>query len=126
MGDIPRDGAHARRRFVTAFDGVKEQAGTAIAAIRRLYAIEREARDLDHAARRELRQREARPLLDALHLWLLTLKPTALPKSPLGDAIGSALRQWDPLTRYLHDGRRAIDNNSGGNLKRNVAGGRKH
>lgn len=118
--------AHARRRFVTAFDSAKEQAGTVIAAIRRLYAIEHEGRDLDHAARRELRQREARPLLDALHLWLLALKPTALPKSPLGDAIGYSLRQWDPLTRYLDDGRLAIDNNRVENQMRAVAVGRKN
>ena len=55
--------AHARRRFFEALDGEKEHAGNAIAVLRRLYESEREAKDLglDFSARRELRQREAKP-----------------------------------------------------------------
>jgi transposase len=43
--------------------------------------------------------------------WIDALRPTVLPKSPRGDAIGYAVRQWVPLTRDLHDGRIEIDNN---------------
>jgi transposase len=43
--------------------------------------------------------------------WSDALRTTVLPKSPLGDAIGYAVRQWEPLTRYLDDGRIEIDNN---------------
>ena len=120
--------AHARRRFFDALDGEKEQAGNALAVLRRLYEIEREAKELglDFTARRDLRQREAKPLLEALHPWLVALKPTVLPKSPLGDAIGYTLRQWDPLTRYLEDGRLAIDNNRVERQMRTVAVGRKN
>jgi Transposase IS66 family len=35
----------------------------------------------------------------------------ALSKSPLGAAIGYALRNWVALTRYAEDGRLKIDNN---------------
>lgn len=66
------------------------------------------------------------PLLEAMHTWLVALKPTVLPKSPLGDAIGYTLRQWDPLTRYLDDGRLAIDNNRVERQMRTVAVGRKN
>ena len=120
--------AHARRRFFDALDGEKEHAGNALAVLRRLYEIEREAKELglDIPACRELRQREAMPLLEAMHTWLVALKPTVLPKSPLGDAIGYTLRQWDPLTRYLDDGRLAIDNNRVERQMRTVAVVRKN
>ena len=38
-------------------------------------------------------------------------RAAALPKSPLGAAIGYALRNWVALTRYTEDGRLKIDNN---------------
>ncbi len=34
-----------------------------------------------------------------------------LPKNPMGDAIGYALRQWDTQVPYLDDGKLDIDNN---------------
>lgn len=120
--------AHARRRFFDALEISNEQAGQALAAIRRLYEIEREAKELglDFAARRERRQRDARPLLEAMHPWLVGLRPTVLPKSPLGDAIGYTLRQWDALTRYLDDGQVEIDNNRVERQMRTIAVGRKN
>lgn len=36
---------------------------------------------------------------------------TALPKSPIGQAIGYARNHWVPLTRFLEDGRLRLDNN---------------
>ena len=51
---------------------------------------------------------------------------TALPKSPLGDAIGYALRQWDALCRYTDDGSLEIDNNGAENALRPVCLGRKN
>ena len=120
--------AHARRRFFDARDSEKEHAENAIAVLRRLYEIEAKAKELglDFSGRRELRQRESKPLLDALHPWLVALKPLVLPKSPLGDAIGYTLRQWDPLTRYLDDGHLSIDNNRVERQMRAVAVGRKN
>ena len=47
-----------------------------------------------------------------LKKWLNELKPKALPKGPLGRAIAYALNHWPELSRYLEDGRLAIDNNS--------------
>ena len=57
--------------------------------------------------------------------WLQSLKSSALPKSPLGQAIGYALNQWQALNRYLDEGRFAIDNNIVERKIRGVAVGRK-
>jgi len=120
--------AHARRYFFEALGSDKENATNALAAIGRLYAIEREAKKLglDFGARREKRQAEAKELLEAMKGWLTVLKPQVLPKSPIGEAIGYTLRQWDPLIRYLDDGRLEIDNNCVERQMRGVAVGRKN
>jgi hypothetical protein len=46
-----------------------------------------------------LRQEQARPLLAELQAYLQEQQAAALPKSPLGAAIGYALRNWAALTR---------------------------
>jgi len=120
--------AHARRGFFEALESNAENAGRAIAVIRKLYDVERQAKERNLVAdeRKALRQAEAKPLLDAFKPWLLALKPLVLPKSPLGQAIGYMLNQWDALNRYLEDGRLEIDNNRTERQMRNVAVGRKN
>lgn len=120
--------AHARRRFFKALDGDQANAAAAIAMIRRMYEVESEARqhELDSDGRRELRQRVSKIVLDEMKPWLEALRPHVLPKSPMGDAIGYTLRQWDPLTRHLDDGRLEIDNNRVERQMRTVAVGRKN
>ncbi len=49
-----------------------------------------------------------------------------MPRSPLGQAIGYARRQWAALTRYLRDGDLDIDNNAAERALRMVAIGRKN
>jgi transposase len=51
------------------------------------------------------------PLLAALNVWLDQLALTALPKSPLGEAVTYARNQWAALQVYVTDARLAIDNN---------------
>jgi hypothetical protein len=58
-----------------------------------------------------LRQQQAEPVLLALKQWLDGQRPQALPKSPLGAAIGYALNHWEALQRYLEQGYLSIDNN---------------
>src|SRR5207245_8202949 len=58
-----------------------------------------------------LRQEQARRSLEKLQAYLQEQRAAALPKSPLGAAIGYALRNWVALTRYAEDGRLKIDNN---------------
>jgi hypothetical protein len=61
-------------------------------------------------ARRRLRQEQALPILEKLHAYLEEQRAVALPKSPLGAAIGYALRNWVALTRYAEDGLLKINN----------------
>jgi hypothetical protein len=118
--------AHARRKFVAAAEGGDESAKAAVELIGKLYALERELPALllpsdDPVAaeqrrqreeqRRLCRQRQAGPVLAELKKWLDEQRPQALPKTPLGQAIGYALNNWEALLRYLEQGYLAIDNN---------------
>ncbi|HWG36703.1 MAG TPA: IS66 family transposase [Terriglobales bacterium] len=104
--------AHARRKFVDAEASAPALAAEAAAHYRVLYAIERRGRDLDPAARLELRRRESVPRLEALHARLLDWKAELLPKHPMAEAVGYALRQWPALTCFATDGAVPIDNNA--------------
>uniref|UniRef100_UPI003CF9C600 IS66 family transposase n=1 Tax=Massilia sp. TWP1-3-3 TaxID=2804573 RepID=UPI003CF9C600 len=57
------------------------------------------------------RQEKSRPILDALHAWLVKNQAEVMPQSLIGKAISYALGQWLYLYRYIDDGRAPIDNN---------------
>jgi transposase len=131
--------AHARRKFVAAADGGDQRANAALQFIRRLYAIERdlppllppsddpvaqEQRRQREERRRAIRQQQAEPILAELKKWLDENKPKALHKSPLGQAIGYALNNWEALKRYIEQGYLAIDNNLSERTLRAIALGR--
>jgi len=118
--------AHARRYFFEAVKTALEPATALLAQIRRLYAVERVAKDLDATARRDLRQAHRDPILTQIAETLEAIAPHHLPKSPMGEAIGYARRQWRALTRYVEDGDLAIDNNASERALRMVAVGRKN
>ena len=118
--------AHARRKFYDALETAPEAASYVLALIRGLYDIEKNARDrgIEGEELEQLRRQESHRLLDGLLDFLLLEKAEALPQSPLGKAIGYALNQWEALTRYVTDGRLAIDNNEAERALRGVAVGR--
>jgi transposase len=120
--------AHARRRFKDAVRTSPREATQVMVWIGELYGLERSAkkRKLDDDGREALRQERSRPILDRIHEYLKKIAITALPKSPLGDAIGYALRQWDALCRYTEDGSLEIDNNGAENALRPLCLGRKN
>ena len=118
--------AHARRYFFEAVKTALEPATELLAQIRRLYAVERAAKDLDATTRRELRQEKSDPILKQIQETLEDIARRHLPKSPMGAAIGYARRQWRALTRYTEDGDLAIDNNASERALRMVAVGRKN
>ncbi len=99
-----------------------------IEQIKALYAIEKKAKEKNISCdqRHTLRQAEAIPLLEKLKTFLEEMRPKVLPKSPLGQAIGYTLRQWDSLTLYAQDGRISIGNNSVERCIRPFAVGRKN
>ena len=120
--------AHARRYFYFARTTAPAEATRALAFLRQLYEVERQARDqgLEPEARRALREERARPVLTQFQRWMDELEPRVLPKSPLGEALGYARRQRTALSRYLSDGALAIDNNAAERALRQVAVGRKN
>jgi hypothetical protein len=120
--------AHARRYFKEAMPTAAIPCAQVLAIVGQLYGIERAASDkhLDAPARQRLRQEQARPILEKLHAYLQSQQVTALPKSPLGAAIGYALRNWTALTRYTEDGRLKPDNNGAELALRPIVLGRKN
>lgn len=119
--------AHVRRKF---YDLEQAQASPiAVEALRRigqLYAVESAIRSKPPDVRLAIRQREARPMLDDFHGWLLRTLTTLSAKSVLAGAIGYALNRWDALLTYVSDGMVEMDNNAAERALRGVALGRKN
>jgi transposase len=118
--------AHARRYFWDAKAVDEARALLALGFIQQLYRVEAETKDLEPAARRALREAQARPVLDRFRRWLDEQADGVLPKSPIGEAVHYARAQWAALTRYLEDGALAIDNNAAERALRRVVTGRKN
>ena len=99
-----------------------------LAYIHLLYDVEREAREgqLGAAQRQALRQARSRPILADINAYLERERPQVLPKSPIGQAIGYTLSNWDALVRYWEDGDLEIDNNGAERSLRGVAVGRRN
>lgn len=120
--------AHVRRRFVQALEDGDARAAMPLTVIKKLYEIERRATQdgVDEQERQARRQTESRPLMEQLHKVLLSLQPQAPPKTPLGKAVGYALRQWNTLQPFLSDGQVRMDNNHTERTLRPIALGRKN
>ena len=128
--------AHCRRNFFDAKTNDPARAHEVLARIRRLYAIEAEAKNL--VAQRKLtgldadavvflmRQEKSTAEVTALRHWLEREQPLVLPKSLIGQAMQYALNHWTALTRFLDDGFLALDNNVAENALRAIALGRKN
>lgn len=120
--------AHARRKFENAKDNDPERAGYVLERMRKLYMIEREAKEnnLSSDQRKELRTEQSIPVLQELERWMKEQLPEVLPKSSVGQAIAYTLGLWPRLTRYTQNGQVEIDNNLIENSIRPVALGRKN
>jgi len=129
-----------RRKFYEARTVQPGPAHAALASIARLYAIEREAKELIptiglvdesawsawHWQRQALRQEHSLPVLEEFHAWLQRSEATVLPKSPVGKALQYVLPRWDGLTRYCENGALSIDNNLSERMIRPCTIGRKN
>ena len=119
--------AHARRKLFEAHEHTgSEIAAKAVALIAKLYEIERELRVSAPQERRLRRQQDSRPIVQALHTWLVA-KRQALAKADMtAKAIDYSLSNWPALIRFLDDGEVPIDNNAAENAIRPLAVGRKN
>lgn len=130
--DITRLGcwAHARRKFKEAKDvQVKGKTGGADVAlnhIQKLYAIEKKIKSDPPDKRYEVRQQQAKPILDKLKSWLDKCLLNVSLSSRLGKAVSYTSNQWLRLVGYLEDGSYPIDNNAAERAIRPFAIGRKN
>ena len=125
--------AHARRKFdkvIKAMGSPRKQsaADQALDYIRQLYGIEKLAsqKGLDAERKKQLRQQEAKPILDEFKVWLDEMATKTPPKGLLGKAIGYTLTFWTRLIRYIDDGLLRPDNNLAENAIRPFVLGRKN
>ena len=120
--------AHARRKYFEAQSSDIMRSMVMLAYIHLLYDVEREAREggMDPDQRHALRQARSLPILADIEAYLKRERPQVLPKSPIGQAIGYTLSNWDALVRYCQDGDLEIDNNGAERSLRGVAVGRRN
>lgn len=118
--------AHARRKFFDALNSNSKSASEALQMIQELYAVEKQASTMTDEARVDLRRAHSELILKKMKKWLDAQKLTALPKSPLSQAITYALNNWSALCTYLQDGELNIDNNKSERTLRAIAVGRKN
>jgi transposase len=118
--------AHARRKFYEARGSDALRSHQALAYYRQLYELERAAKDFSDEQRLQMRQDLAVPILGQFHAWLTAQRPEVLPKSPLAEAIGYALNNWEALRRFTEAGFLAIDNNVSEREMKRIAIGRKN
>ncbi len=133
--------AHARRKFFDAKETDGRRAAEMLAMVAKLYAVEDEAKarvadlpkgkpdataDERHEVIRALRRAASVPVLAEVKAWLDREKEVVLPRSPMAQAIGYTLNQWDALNRYVGHGFLNIDNNAAERALKRVAIGRKN
>jgi len=104
--------AHMRRGFYAFHASTQSPlAAEVLAQVQALYAIESQIRGHPAEHRRQARQERSRPVVEALHAWLLAHQGRVSATSDLAKAIRYALRHWSGLTLFLGDGRIEMDSN---------------
>ena len=117
--------AHARRKFFDLHVSNKSEiAQQALTYIAQLYKIEWEVKNLSADERLRIRQIESKPLLDALHQWMVLQRQRITDGTATAKALDYSLKRWVALSRFAHDARLPIDNNWIENQIRPIAIGR--
>ena len=105
--------AHMRRDFFQFHASTKSPlAAEVLTRVAALYAIEAEIRGQPAEHRRRIRQERSRPIVEALHDWLLDHVDRVSGASDLAKAIRYAIRHWPGLIAFLDDGRIEMDSNT--------------
>ncbi len=122
--------AHMRRKFYAIVQTSETEglAHQAMKFITPLYTLEKQLKEVNASSDtiKQQRHEKAKPIMDEMLLWLQTQSTRTPPKSPIGEAIGYALKQWRHFTNYLNDGRLEIDNNRSERAVKPFVIGRKH
>ena len=125
--------AHARRKFTDAQKarGKNSKPGSvdvALGYIRKIYAVESEAKKMELSGNQllRLRQEKAKAVFDDFFKWLSKKSLQVVPKSLLGKAVNYTLNQWTHLLVYLDHPDVTPDNNMAENAIRPFVIGRKN
>jgi transposase len=120
--------AHARRKVEDSI-AYPDERKQCMRWYQQLYDIEDRGKALSLEDRLALRQREAKPIWDAMEVWLEDVKQRTtnviLPKSDFAKALQYVRNHFVELRRYLDDARLPMDNNETEQLMKQVALGRK-
>lgn len=119
---------HIRRHFEQALDENRPAAEHALTQIQHLYKIEHlcDEKELTAEKRMQKRHELARPVMEAMKIWMETEGIKYSPSSQIGKAITYAYTRWGNMMHYLEDGRLLIDNNLAENAIRPITLGRKN
>lgn len=119
---------HIRRHFEQALDENRPAAEHALTQIQYLYKVEHlcDDKDLTPEERKQKRQELAKPIMEAMKVWMETEGIKYSPSSQIGKAVTYAYTRWDNMMHYLEDGRLLIDNNLAENAIRPITLGRKN
>lgn len=119
---------HIRRHYEQALDENRPMAEHALGEIQHLYKIDHMCDDagLSPDGRKAKRQELARPIMEAMKLWMETEGVKYSESSQIGKAITYAYTRWDNMMRCLDDGRLLLDNNLAENEIRPITLGRKN
>ena len=126
---------HARRKFVEAIKGATPQgkgkptkvskADVALGHINKLYAIERQIKELSEGERYRIRQELSVPRLETLKTWLEANAGKVAKGTLTRKAMDYTLNQWSTLVGYCERGDLQISNVLAENAIRPFALGRK-
>ena len=116
--------SHMRRYFWNALASDGPRAIQALGLISNLFLVDRACALIEMPRRTEIRAARARPILEALDLWVAAVEPHADPRSPLSAALTYYRNQREALRRFLVDGRLPIHNNGSESNLRNLVLGR--
>lgn len=119
---------HIRRHLEQALDENREMAEHGLTQIQHIYRIDHccDEAGLSYDERRAKRQELARPVMEAMKVWMETEGIKYSPGSQAGKAITYAYTRWDNMMKCLEDGRLLWDNNLAENVIRPITLGRKN
>lgn len=110
--------AHVRRYFSDAYKIIEhtenaKESNTAkgLSYCNRLFALDKESKDLDIEKRYNFKQEKIKPLFEEFLTWVKFASNDALPQSKYGKALTYALNQLPNVMHYLEKGELDIDNN---------------
>ena len=119
---------HIRRHFELALDENREMAGYGLTQIQYIYKIEHycDKAGLSYEERKAKRLELAKPVMEAMKVWMETEGIKYSQNSLAGKAITYAYSRWDNMMTCLEDGRLLWDNNLAENVIRPITLGRKN